>query len=170
MRLILLAVLIAAVAVGGYFLLGRARHGASAVGHESASPGRPTEATAEVGAINFRVGVAGACASCLTAGAVSMLAMVNGYGPLTGSDPVENALSLVAFHVVMSIIFAGAPLVNAIASFIKHPPQGGLGAIRWPFWLGILLAAVGGALVTKFKPDTAAGPGPKPPVTQSASR
>ena len=52
-----------------------------------------------------RFGVAGACAACLTAGAVSMLAMVNGYGPLTGSDPVENALSLVAFHVVMSIIF-----------------------------------------------------------------
>ena len=52
-----------------------------------------------------RFGVAGACAACLTAGAVSMLALVNGYGPLTGSDPVENALSLVAFHVVMSIIF-----------------------------------------------------------------
>ena len=34
-----------------------------------------------------------------------MLAMVNGYGPMTGADPVENALSLVAFHVVMSIIF-----------------------------------------------------------------
>ncbi len=53
----------------------------------------------------MRFGVAGACAACLTAGAVSMLAMVNGYGPLNGADPVENALSLVAFHVVMSIIF-----------------------------------------------------------------
>jgi signal transduction histidine kinase/integral membrane sensor domain MASE1 len=52
-----------------------------------------------------RFGVAGACASCLAAGTVSMLAMVNGYGPITGVNPVENALSLVAFHVVMSIIF-----------------------------------------------------------------
>jgi signal transduction histidine kinase len=52
-----------------------------------------------------RFGVAGACAASLTAGAISMLAMVNGNGPVTGSDPVENALSLVAFHVVMSIIF-----------------------------------------------------------------
>src|SRR4029078_7963926 len=45
------------------------------------------------------------CASCLAAGTVSMLAMVNGYGALTGTDPVENAVSLVAFHVVMSITF-----------------------------------------------------------------
>ncbi|HEX5160082.1 MAG TPA: MASE1 domain-containing protein [Steroidobacteraceae bacterium] len=52
-----------------------------------------------------RFGVSGACAASLTAGAISMLAMVNGYGPLDGPDPVENALSLVAFHVVMAIIF-----------------------------------------------------------------
>ena len=58
--------------------------------------------------------------------------------------------------VVMSIIFAGAPLVNAITAMIKHPPAGGIGSIKWPFWLGILLAAAGGALVTKFKPDTSA--------------
>lgn len=55
-----------------------------------------------------RFGVSGACAASLTAGAISMLAMVNGYGPISGSDPVENALSLVAFHVVMSIIFLSA--------------------------------------------------------------
>ena len=53
----------------------------------------------------MRFGVAGACAACLTAGAVSMFAMVNGYGPVNGADSVENALSLVSFHVVMSIIF-----------------------------------------------------------------
>jgi signal transduction histidine kinase/integral membrane sensor domain MASE1 len=55
-----------------------------------------------------RFGISGACASSLTAGAISMLAMVNGYGPLNGSDAVENALLLVAFHVVMSIIFLSA--------------------------------------------------------------
>jgi len=58
-----------------------------------------------LGWATVRFGVSGACAACLATGAVSMLAMVNGYGPLSGADPVENALSLVAFHVVMSIIF-----------------------------------------------------------------
>lgn len=54
--------------------------------------------------------------------------------------------------VVMSIVFAGAPVVNAIASMIVHPPAGGIGAIRWPFALGIALAAAGGCLVTLYKP------------------
>jgi C4-dicarboxylate-specific signal transduction histidine kinase/integral membrane sensor domain MASE1 len=53
----------------------------------------------------MRFGVVGACATSLTAGAVSMFAMANGLGPNNGVDPVENALSMVAFHVVMSIIF-----------------------------------------------------------------
>jgi len=61
----------------------------------------------------MRFGVAGACAACLACGAVSMFAMVNGYGPISGADPVENALSLVAFHAVMSIIFlASAALLD----------------------------------------------------------
>ncbi|MDA0991450.1 MAG: hypothetical protein O3A51_11950 [Verrucomicrobia bacterium] len=54
--------------------------------------------------------------------------------------------------VVMSIVFAGAPIVNAIVAISLHPPPGGLAAIRWPFVLGIILAAVGGSLVTLFKP------------------
>jgi hypothetical protein len=65
--------------------------------------------------------------------------------------------------VIMSIIFAGAPIVNAFVSMASHPPEGGFGAIRWQFWLGIVLAAAGGALVTKFKPDAA--PLRKPPVS-----
>lgn len=66
-----------------------------------------------LGWATMRFGVPGACAASLTAGAVSMLAMVNGYGPLNASDPVENALSLVAFHVVMAIIFlTAAALLN----------------------------------------------------------
>ncbi len=69
--------------------------------------------------------------------------------------------------VVMSIIFAGAPIVNALTAMIVHPPKGGISAIRWPFFLGILLAALGGFLVTKFKPD-AAGP-PKPAAVRSVN-
>ncbi len=58
--------------------------------------------------------------------------------------------------VVMSIIFAGAPVVNAVVALAIHPPAGGLGSLRWQFVAGILLAAVGGCLVTLYKP----GPGP----------
>src|SRR3982750_1244799 len=54
--------------------------------------------------------------------------------------------------VVMTIVFAGAPVVNAIVALVQHPPAGGWGTIRAPFWIGIILAVTGGALVTKFKP------------------
>jgi hypothetical protein len=66
----------------------------------------------------------------------------------------------------MSIIFAGAPIVNAIVSICIHPPTGGLGSIKWPFWVGILLAACGAALVTKFKPDA---PAPAPAKTAAVT-
>ncbi|MGJ8695489.1 MAG: hypothetical protein ACSHYF_04175 [Verrucomicrobiaceae bacterium] len=52
---------------------------------------------------------------------------------------------------VMSIIFAGAPIVNAVVALSLHPPDGGIGALRWQFFLGILLAAAGGCLVTIYK-------------------
>src|SRR5947209_12997527 len=60
--------------------------------------------------------------------------------------------------VVMSIVFAGAPVVNAAYSLWLHPPAGGLGGIRPQFFLGIILAAVGGCLVTFYKPNP---PAPK---------
>jgi len=60
--------------------------------------------------------------------------------------------------VVMTIVFSGAPVVNAIVALVQHPPAGGWGTVRAPFWLGIVLAVTGGALVTKFKP---APPAPK---------
>ena len=58
--------------------------------------------------------------------------------------------------VVMSIVFAGAPIVNAVVGFLVHPPAGGLRALRWPFIVGILLAAIGGGLVSLYRP--ASGP------------
>ena len=61
--------------------------------------------------------------------------------------------------VVMSIIFAGAPIVNAVVALILHPPPGGWAKVPAPFFLGILLAALGGFLVTYFKP---AAPPAKP--------
>jgi len=58
--------------------------------------------------------------------------------------------------VVMSIIFAGAPIVNATAAMMLHPPAGGLSSLRWQFIAGIALAAIGGMLVTLYKPGPAA--------------
>lgn len=62
--------------------------------------------------------------------------------------------------VVMAIVFAGAPVVNAIVSIMTHPPAGGWGSIKPGFWIGMILAAAGGCLVTFFKP----GPAPKKPA------
>jgi drug/metabolite transporter (DMT)-like permease len=61
--------------------------------------------------------------------------------------------------VVMSIVFAGAPVVNAVVAVALHPPAEGLGSIKPQFWLGIVLAALGGCLVTFYKP---APPKPAP--------
>ena len=56
--------------------------------------------------------------------------------------------------VVMSIVFAGAPIINAIVATAMHPPAGGWASVRWQFILGILLAAIGGCLVTLFRPGS----------------
>ena len=60
--------------------------------------------------------------------------------------------------VVMSIVFAGAPVVNAVVALAMHPPAGGFGNLRWQFVAGILLAALGGCLVTLYKPGPALPP------------
>jgi drug/metabolite transporter (DMT)-like permease len=56
--------------------------------------------------------------------------------------------------VVMSIVFAGAPVVNALTAFALHPPAEGLASLRWQFVAGILLAAAGGYLVVSYKPGS----------------
>jgi hypothetical protein len=66
--------------------------------------------------------------------------------------------------VVMAIVFSGAPVVNAVVSLLMHPPTGGVASIKPGFWLGLVLAAVGGCLVTFFKP--APGKPPIKPVAQ----
>ena len=64
--------------------------------------------------------------------------------------------------VVMAIVFAGAPVVNAIVALSLHPPAGGFSSLRWQFIAGILLAALGGCLVTFYKP----GPAPPPKTAE----
>ena len=69
--------------------------------------------------------------------------------------------------VVMTIIFAGAPIVNAIVAISLHPPKGGFGNLPWQFVAGILLAAVGGGLVTLYKPTQA--PAAKVEISQETT-
>ena len=70
--------------------------------------------------------------------------------------------------VVMSIVFAGAPVINALYSLWLHPPAGGWGSIKPQFFLGILLAALGGCLVTFYKPGPSAAAKPKAVAVASA--
>ena len=70
--------------------------------------------------------------------------------------------------VVMSIVFAGAPVVNAVVATALHPPEGGLSAIRWQFAAGIFLAALGGCLVMLYRPMPPAKK-PAPAATGAAT-
>jgi hypothetical protein len=86
-----------------------------------------------------------------TVGAVGAFCVLLAFGA-KGTPPV-----------VMSIVFGGAPVVNALYSLTLHPPRGGWAGIRWPFYVGLLLVALGGCLVTLYKPAPAAlTPGPSP--------
>jgi drug/metabolite transporter (DMT)-like permease len=71
--------------------------------------------------------------------------------------------------VVMSIVFAGAPIVNALVAMALHPPAGGLSAIRWPFVLGLVMAAVGGCLVTLYRPQAAPAARPSVAATDATA-
>ena len=70
---------------------------------------------------------------------------------------------------VMTIVFAGAPIVNAILALTLHPPQGGVSSIRPQFFVGIGLAVIGAALVTLYKPKPVPPP-VKPTITLSGEQ
>jgi hypothetical protein len=97
------------------------------------------------------------------AGAIGAFGVLLAFGAAPGPKPVAYV------PVIMSIIFAGAPIVNALVSMVKDPPAGGWGSVPAPFWIGIVLAASGGFLVTKFKPAPTPhkAPAPVPAVTEA---
>lgn len=64
--------------------------------------------------------------------------------------------------VVMSIVFGGAPIVNAIVATLQQPPEGGWTSIKPQFFMGIACVALGACLVTYYRPH------PAPPRTQAA--
>jgi hypothetical protein len=67
--------------------------------------------------------------------------------------------------VVMAIVFAGAPIVNAVVAMAMHPPKA---AIPWQFILGLVMAATGGFLVTLFRPQDAPKPAGGRPAAVAA--
>jgi drug/metabolite transporter (DMT)-like permease len=62
--------------------------------------------------------------------------------------------------VVMSIVFAGAPVVNTITAMLMHPPKDGISSVPWQFYVGMLMAAGGGCMVVLYRPPPA--PAAKP--------
>lgn len=69
----------------------------------------------------------------------------------SGKTPMESK-SLVLL--VPAIVFAGAPIVNAIVSITK---DGVWGQTPWQFYAGIILAAAGVAMVMQYRPLAAPG-------------
>lgn len=61
---------------------------------------------------------------------------------------------------VMAIVFGGAPVINALVGLYLDRDKINFGTVNPAFYVGIVLALVGGALVTRYKP--AAVPAKKP--------
>jgi uncharacterized membrane protein YoaK (UPF0700 family) len=83
-----------------------------------------------------------------TLGAIGALGVLLAFGKMPSPDYVP---------VIMSIIFAGAPMVNAFVSTTK---EGNWSYVKWPFVLGIAMAALGGYLITKHAPKPPKAPDP----------
>ena len=88
-----------------------------------------------------------------TLGAIGALGVLLAFGKMPSPAYVP---------VIMSVIFAGAPIVNAIVSTTK---EGNWSHVKSPFILGIAMAAVGGYLATKHAPKP-----PKAPTAEEASK
>lgn len=67
---------------------------------------------------------------------------------------------------VMSIVFAGAPVINALVSLWLFRHEIDFGKVSPMFYLGLALAVIGGGLVTLYKPNPA--PAKKPAAAQTA--
>jgi uncharacterized membrane protein YfcA len=67
---------------------------------------------------------------------------------------------------VMAIVFAGAPVVNAVVSIwlVRHEID--WGKVNPLFYIGMILALLGGGLVTLHKPNPT--PRPKQAAVQAA--
>lgn len=75
-----------------------------------------------------------------TLGAIGALGVLLAFGKMPSPAYVP---------VIMSIIFAGAPIVNALVNTAK---ENNWANVKLPFVAGICMAAIGGYLVTKHAP------------------
>lgn len=80
-----------------------------------------------------------------TVGAIGAFCVLLAFGAVP-----DKTRTFVYVPIVMSIIFAGAPILNALVSMWEH--RGEIESVKPMFYVGILLAALGGALVTFNKP------------------
>ena len=79
-----------------------------------------------------------------TLGAIGALGVLLAFGNMP-----DDGSPAYYVPVIMSIIFAGAPMVNAIVSTTK---EGNWAHVKPPFIAGICMAAIGGYLITKYTP------------------
>ena len=77
---------------------------------------------------------------------------------LAGAASATTALGiLLAFEaagtpaVVMTILFTGASLINAVLALVLDTPQAG--GLRWQFLIGIQLVILGICMVTIYRPE-----------------
>ena len=70
--------------------------------------------------------------------------------------------------VVMSIVFAGAPIINAVIASLLHPPKDGWGSVNPLFFAGIVLAVAGGYMVARYNPANMAPP--KKPTAEASAK
>ncbi len=92
--------------------------------------------------------IAGLC------GAVGALGVIFATSPKLGGSPL----------VVAPLVFAGAPIINTFVSMLWDKPAKAPSPL---FYVGLVLAACGAAMVLRFKPETHAR-GPAPQVTLEA--
>lgn len=92
---------------------------------------------------SFPLGGAGMSLVAGVVGALGAFGVLLAYGA-GGAPPV-----------VMAIVFSGAPVVNALVAVTR---LGLWNDIRWQFVLGLVLAAMGGGLVTVYRPHPPAPP------------
>ena len=78
-------------------------------------------------------------------------------GLSSGRTPEENKILPL---LIPAIVFAGAPIVNALVSTTK---EGNWQYANWKFFLGMVMAAAGTYMVMEFKP-TAPAPSPAKPA------
>jgi len=91
-----------------------------------------------------------------TAGAVGALCVIF----------AANAAGKGGVIYVAPLVFAGAPIVNTIATItIFHPVKT---LPDWRFFMGLVLAAAGAAMVMLYKPSPPAAHSPTTPPTQSS--